>query len=73
MDVHIEVYTITAGRPCTCVLISFEIFVFFCYFQGSNLKEDGDTNNYYYYSTKDGVKSFFMDLKRQLVHASQIL
>ena len=63
--VHIEVNTITASRPCTCVLIHLRyICDFTSCFQCLKIKENGDINNHLTSSTKNDQK-YFLVIKTQ--------
>ena len=44
MDVHIEVYTITAGRHAPVSYYCCVIFLIYLLFHGLKLKENGDTD-----------------------------
>lgn len=63
MDVHIEVYTIIAGRPRTCVLTPFFIFLIYLLFPGY---ETAIQTIVYHYSTNDDKKIIFWLSKYKL-------
>ena len=71
MDVHIKIYTITAGRPCTCVLMPLHnIRDIFFIFKDLQLKENGDINNYISLLYKRRQKISFLSSKRNIILAS---
>ena len=66
MDVHIEVYTIIASRPC---MVSWYLCVTFVisllYFQGLKLQENGNTNNYLSLFYKRKMKNHVLVIRTQ--------
>ena len=59
MDIHIEVYTITASQPYTCVLIPWcNICDFSVISKVWISKKTALRTDIYHYSTKDGEKSW---------------
>ena len=70
MYVHIKIYTITAGRPCTCVLMSLHNIVISFFFKDLQLKENGDINNYISLLYKRRQKISFLSSKRNIILAS---
>ena len=70
MDVRIEVYTITAGKPCTCVLILFSYLLFF---EGLKLNVNGDTNNLFIITLHKTAKNHVSVIKTQIIQASRKL